>query len=114
MDTQQTDYMRFRGKCRKLSEAALASDPTLTLVRGYYFCPIWNSKEAHWWTVRSDGTIYDPSAKQFPSGGLGTYEEFSGMLECAECGKEIPEEGADIESNYAFCSPRCHMRFVGL
>lgn len=51
-----SDYMKFRGQCKKLSEAAVAADPTLTLVRGHYFCPIWNTEEQHWWTVRPDGT----------------------------------------------------------
>ena len=44
------------------------------------------------------------------------YEEFNGMCECAECGKEF-EEGTPesrYESRYAFCSGACLMRFVGI
>lgn len=108
------DYMKFRGKCRELSEAAVAADPTLRLVRGYYWCPVWNTQEAHWWTVRADGTVYDPSAAQFPSRGLGTYTEFSGLVQCAECGKEMPESDAHFDSRYAFCSGECNGRFVGV
>lgn len=108
-----TDYIQYRGKCRELSESAVAHDPTLTLVRGHYICPLWGN-QPHWWTVKPDGTIFDPSSKQFPSDGVGEYEPFNGIVECAECGKELQEEDARFESNYAFCSTKCHMRFVGL
>jgi hypothetical protein len=60
------------------------------------------------------GTIYDPSKDQFPSRGLGIYTPFDGHVVCAECGKEMDEGEARLESNYAFCSTRCNMRFVGL
>ena len=50
----------------------------------------------------------------FQSQGIGEYEEYNGLVECAECGKVMREVDADIEGNYAFCSYRCHMRFVGL
>lgn len=110
----QLNYARFRGRCKELAEAACAADPTLTLVRGHYFCPVWNSDEQHWWTVREDGTVYDPSKEQFPSKGLGVYTPFSGMVICAECGTEIPEEKAMGEGSYGFCSTRCWRRCVGV
>jgi hypothetical protein len=109
-----SDYLKYRGKCRELSEAAVAADPSLRLVRGYYTCPFWRTTEAHWWTVRPDGSIHDPTKDQFPSRGLGIYEEFDGWLECSECGKRIREDEADIEGNYIFCSYLCHGRFVGV
>ena len=108
------DYTKFRGKCKEMSEALCAADPTLTLVRGHYFCPIWNSDEPHWWCTKPDGTIVDPTAAQFPSKGAGIYIPFDGIVECAECGKGMEEAEASFESNYAFCSIKCHMRFVGL
>jgi len=107
------DYMRYRGKCKEMSEAAVAADPTLRLVRGHYHCPWWG-KQPHWWTVRPDGTVYDPTARQFPSKGTGDYVEFDGRVACSNCGKEGVEEDFSFESNYAFCSTACHMRFVGL
>ena len=110
----QSDYSEFRGRCQELSKAAVAADPTLRLVRGHYFCPLWASNEPHWWTVRKDGTIFDPSSRQFPSDGRGIYEEFDGNVECSECGKHMKEDEASFESNYAFCTTRCHMRFVGV
>ncbi len=110
----ETDYYTlYRGKCREMSEAAVAEDPTLTLVRGYYWDGAWG-KQAHWWCVRADGTIFDPTVLQFPSKGTGEYEPFDGWFECAECGKRIKEEDADIEGRYAFCSHRCHGLFVGV
>lgn len=111
----ETDYAKYRGKCKEFCDEAIKADPTLTLVRGHYFCPIWNSDEPHWWCVKPDGAIVDPTKLQFPSRGVGTYTPFNGMLECAECGKEFPETpDADIEGNYAFCCYRCHGRFVGV
>lgn len=108
------NYKRYRGKCKEMAEAAIAADPSLTLVRGHYYCPIWNSDEAHWWTVKPDGTILDPTALQFPSAGHGTYTPFTGVVACSECGKEVKEEEASFESNYCFCSYRCHGRFIGV
>lgn len=109
-----TDYQLFRGRCKELAEAACRSDSTLTLVRGHYYCPIWNSAEQHWWCERPDGTIVDPTARQFPSAGLGVYTPFSGLIPCSNCGKEVREDEADIEGRYAFCSYQCHGNFVGL
>ena len=109
-----TDYMKFRGRCKELSEAAVVADPTLTLVRGHYFCPIWNTEEQHWWTVRPDGSIHDPSARQFPSAGAGVYTPFDGMVECSNCGTEKPEGEMSYEGRYAFCCYACHGQFVGL
>ena len=107
-------YKEFRGRCKELSEAAVADDPTLRLVRGHYFCPLWCSDEPHWWCVRPDGSIHDPSARQFPSNGNGVYTEFDGMCECANCGKSVPEADATFDSRYAFCSYECNGRFVGV
>lgn len=109
-----SDYLRYRGRCKELAENAIQNDPSLRLVRGYYYCPIWNHKDPHWWCVTSDGTIVDPSAKQFPSKGRGTYTEFDGRIPCAECGAELDESTALFESNYAFCNGTCLMKFVGL
>lgn len=112
--TDQSDYLEFRGKCKELSEAACAADPSLRLVRGYYWCPVWNTQEPHWWCEREDGTIVDPSAKQFPSKGNGTYTEFDGYFDCSECGKRIHEDEAYHHGRYSFCSGRCCARFVGV
>lgn len=109
------DYKIYRGKCKEMVDELVASDTKLTAVRGHYWCPIWNRDDAHWWAVRNDGEIIDPSSKQFPSKGNGIYTPFSGIVPCAECGCEMQEEDvARFEGNYAFCSTKCAMRFVGL
>ena len=106
----------YRGKCKEMAQAAIADDPSLRLVRGFYTCPIWNKREQHWWTVRPDGTIYDPSCAQFPSNGMGEYEEFNGEWTCDECGSQFAEGANESQyhGKYAFCSTTCLMKFVGL
>jgi len=108
------DYKKYRGKCKEYVHMALLSDSTLTAVRGHYECPLWGL-QAHWWCVRQDGTIYDPTKDQFPSKGLGEYIPFDGWCECSECHKKVLEKDVhSFESNYCFCSMKCHMAFVGL
>ena len=110
-----TDYELYRGKCKEFCEAAIKADPTLRLVRGHYWCPVWNTKEPHWWCVDTDGDIVDPTAAQFGSKGYGDYIEFDGNIECEECGKIVPEEEAVIMGNgHTLCSDRCACLFVGL
>src|SRR6185436_18519915 len=111
--TMLADYTKYRGKCKEFSEAAIAADPSLTLVRGHYHCPFWG-EQAHWWTKRMDGTIFDPTKDQFPSKGHGEYVEFDGTIPCSNCGKVMKEEDADIDGRYAFCSYQCHGQFVGV
>lgn len=109
----ESDYLKYRGKCRQMSEALVMSDPTLTLVRGYYLCPVWG-KQAHWWCRDSKGAVVDPTKDQFPSRGGGEYLEFDGRVECAECGAETTEDDAVPYGNYIFCSGVCACRFVGV
>lgn len=110
----ETNYSKYRGKCKELCEKAIKEDPTLTIVRGYYFEPLWDTEEPHWWTVKPDGTIYDPSVKQFPSIGAGIYTEFDGNVICENCGKVTKEENSQHIGNYPVCSNTCAMRVVGL
>lgn len=110
---EDSDYLRYRGKCKILSEELIAKDNTLTLVRGYYYCPIWNSNEQHWWTIKSDGTIVDPTSRQFPSNGHGIYTPFNGICVCEQCGKEIIESEAYIDGHHVFCTSTCYARCIG-
>lgn len=110
-----TDYMKFRGKCKELSEELCNNDKTLTLVRGWYYEPFWSREEQHWWCKKPDGEIVDPASKQFPSGGIPEfYREFTGQVECSECGKSCDEEDMNHASCYSFCSSICYGRFVGV
>jgi len=111
----ESSYFKYRGKCKEIINENIISDPSLRAARGWYHCPIWG-KQGHWWCVRKDGSIYDPSTQQFPSGGIGEYEEFNGIVTCDECGKQILENDAIIDGNghYGFCSTKCITHFVGL
>lgn len=109
----ESDYLKYRGKCKEFSERLVQEDPTLRLVRGHYYDYAWG-EQPHWWCEHEDGTIVDPTRDQFPSRGAGLYVPFDGHLECSNCGKEMREEDASFDSNYAFCSYECHGRFVGV
>ena len=109
----ETGYAKYRGKCKQYVGEAVNNDPTLIAVRGHYICPFWGP-QPHWWCVRTDGTIFDPTVDQFPMPHVGDYIPFDGFVECAECGKRMPEENASFYGNYAFCSGYCVARFVGV
>ena len=113
MNEEETNYMKYRGKCKEFCEALIKEDPTLTIARGYYFDFEWG-EQSHWWCKKPDGTIVDPTKDQFPSKGMGTYEEFKGTFKCSECRKEIAEQHGIIMGNYIVCSDACALRLVGL
>lgn len=111
---EEDDYHKFAGKCKEYSEAEIAKDPTLRLAKGFYHCPVWG-KRGHWWCVRQDGSILDPTVRQFPTNGVGAeYVEFDGTAECDQCGKVHQVVENLTSSNYSFCSSLCYGRFVGV
>ena len=108
-----SDYLEFRGKCKEMAEAAILANPALRLVRGYYLCPLWG-KQAHWWCVSPDGTIVDPTVKQFPTkGAAAEYIEFDGNIECEYCRKEVLEADVYRHEHHAYCSYECYGHDVG-
>ena len=107
-----TDYKKFRGKCKEMAEALVKADPTLRLVRGHYHCPMWG-RQAHWWTVKPDGVIVDPSVRQFPTKGMAAeYVEWSGVEPCINCGDAVVE--ADLIRYSGCCSWSCFGSLVGI
>ena len=106
-------YLRYRGQCKTMSEAFVAAHPGWRLVRGHYQCPIWGP-QPHWWCEDAQGTIHDPTKDQFPSRGLGIYEEFDGMTTCESCGKRQPEAATVFggNGNHTYCSGDCYMKAV--
>ena len=100
-----SNYLKYRGKCKQFCEEAVKLDPTLRIVRGYYHDALWG-KQAHWWCVKPDDTIFDPTILQFPDKN-GEYEEFCGFFKCEQCEKEIAEEEGTVYGNYIFCSYEC-------
>lgn len=109
-----TDYMKYRGKCKEYCEELINNNPNYRLVRGHYFCPIWNTEEPHWWCEDEEGNIIDPTKKQFDSKGIGIYTEFNGYVNCEYCGKEVAEEDIHMMGNYPCCSYECCGRLVGV
>jgi hypothetical protein len=107
-------YRLLAGKCYEICKAIASKYPEFILVRGHYYCPIWNQDRPHWWLKSEDDVIYDPTVEQFPSKGMGQYKEFSGMCPCSNCGDEIEEDNAVIEGNYTFCCYNCHGKFIGV
>src|SRR5574343_1756160 len=96
----QSDYLKYRGKCKEYCEELVAEHTSLRLVRGFFHEPLWSEKQQHWWCEKPDGTIVDPTVKQFPSWKVALssptlcYEEFDGICTCDECGKLVKEEDA--------------------
>lgn len=110
---EDSDYLKYRGKCKEMSEALIADNPDLRLVRGHYCDAIWGY-QPHWWCEDKDGNVIDPTKDQFPTKGEGAYIEFDGMVECAQCDKRMHETEASFHGNYAFCSLRCEGKFIGV
>lgn len=108
-----SDYLKYRGKCKEYCERAVRLFPCLTIKRGHYYDAFWG-EQPHWWCVRTDGSIFDPTRKQFPTRGSGDYIEFDGTVACSNCGKTGGEKDFHYESRYAFCSTQCHCQFVGV
>jgi hypothetical protein len=104
---QNTINNIHHGRCKEMSEAVVKADPTLRLVRGFYYCPITNERYSHWWTETSTGEIYDPTADQFMSMGEGDYQEFDGVITCEQCGKKVAESDAVIYGRHTYCSGDC-------
>ena len=100
-----SNYLKHRGTCKEQCEKAIAEDASLTLVRGYYHDAFWG-KQQHWWTVRTDGTIFDPSKLQFPDQN-GEYEVFDGTIECEYCGNKIALSDAYVYFQHVYCNYTC-------
>jgi hypothetical protein len=109
----ETNYSKYRGKCKEKAVELAAVKPSLRVVKGHYHCPIWGNQQ-HWWCEDENGVVVDPTAKQFPSGGIGEYVEFDGYAECSQCGTRKREEEMRFEGSYAFCSGKCFGVFVGV
>lgn len=101
----------LRGTCKTAAEQLAKEDPSLTVVRGWYIDVHWGRQE-HWWCVRADGGIVDPTVEQFPTGhvpGLRQYEPYEGIHPCPGCGTAVRED-----RNYSgFCCGACYGSTVG-
>ena len=101
-----SNYIKYRGKCKEMCDELIKENPELTLVRGHYICTFNNKKEEHWWTVDLNGEIVDPTKLQFLDAGMGEYIEFTGAVECEECGKVVDENDAIFAGRYPVCNEK--------
>jgi len=115
MDKKYSDWIQNNypdggyGKCSEATQNMVEFFPELRRVRGHYYCSSWGER-AHWWCeVWNEKEIkleiVDPTANQFPSMGLGHYEEWGDYQEeptgkCMNCGDYCYE-------NRYFCSKGC-------
>lgn len=99
------------GLCNGISHQMLKAFPELIITNGQYECPIWG-RRTHWWLKTIDGQIIDPTAKQFPSKGIGQYREFTDEerqnLPTGIC----PDCGDDVYKGNTFCSKRCERLYM--
>lgn len=109
------DYNKYRGKCKEFSKRLVKHDLSLKLVKGFYFCPILNREEQHWWCKDKNDRIIDPTKKQFPSKGNGTYREFEGYFNCSNCNNKVyvNSKNTIIEGRHSYCNDDCYKEYVG-
>jgi hypothetical protein len=87
---EEHDSRNGAGLCHCMSEEMQKAFPELLLVRGYVlFCH-------HWWCETPDGTVVDPTYKQFHR--EATYRAYDESQpepvgQCFECGTLLYEEG---------------------
>ena len=109
-----SDYLKYRGKCKEMSEELCKHDPSLRLVRGHYICPL-DGEEPHWWCVNADGEIIDPTVRQFKTNGVGAeYIEYNGFSDCCFCGESVYENDAVSVGNRILCSEKCYGDLLGI
>jgi hypothetical protein len=104
----------LRGTCQKAAESLVATDPSLTLVRGWYIDAVWGQQE-HWWCTDAEGGIIDPTVEQFPTGhieSLREYLPYNGLHPCPGCGTPVRAE--DGETGGGFCCGGCYGSTVGI
>lgn len=103
-------YEQYYGQCQKACGAMVLVFPELTIRKGYASTE-WGER-GHWWLTTADGTIIDPTAKQFPS-IFGYREWVPGSLvligKCCNCGDEIWEavQSLDNIKRKEICSVAC-------
>lgn len=112
-DQHSDMYRKFRGQCLPLSLAVVREHPDWRLVRGFVECPF-NGREQHWWTERPDGSIFDPSIRQYNAPGLLSYEEYEGVLSCFGCGVDVNEKDAVSDGSHRYCTESCLRYTIGV
>jgi len=76
-------------QCAKYTLEMLEAFPELKRVRGYYH-DFFQGRRPHWWLVKPDGYVIDPTVEQFCLGGeYELYDESLGEPKgkCINCGE---------------------------
>lgn len=103
------------GECRTATELMVKEFPELKRVAGHVYTLGWG-KRSHFWCVTPDGSIVDPTARQFP--GLLGYEPWKPGDEvcvgkCMNCGCEIWRKVQSLEDvkRECICGRECETSF---
>lgn len=97
------------GLCAEATKAMALVFPELRRVRGHYYCPHWG-RRAHWWLVAPDGSIIDPTARQFPSQGRGVYDPWDETQ--PEPTGTCPNCGEYCYDHKLLCSRACEISYA--
>lgn len=115
IESHHGTYEKTYGKCREACEAMAKEFPELRIAKGHADTLGWG-RRAHWWLVADNGSIIDPTRKQFP--GVYNYDEWEPGKEvcvgkCCNCGGEIWEAVQDLEhiENKMLCGPSCERAY---
>ncbi len=105
----QNNVTESYGTCKEVTLKMQEAFPELRRVRGHYYCAIWGER-GHWWLIDENGNIVDPTKAQFPSKGIGHYDEWD------ESQKELtgicPNCGDYCYDGNSVCSEACHISYA--
>ncbi len=86
--------------CETATIAMCKAFPELSRVRGHY---IHMGLHPHWWCVTPEGEVVDPTAKQYPDGGIymPLPDDFVDPIgKCCECGEYIFDGEGDSQLHF--------------
>ena len=100
------DYESTYGQCIQATKSMTKAFPELRTAKGFLFDAQWGRRQ-HMWCVAQDGSIVDPTKKQFPCP-----VEYDEVLPGDE--SRIPtgvrmDCGDDVYNGDTFCSEECEM-----
>jgi hypothetical protein len=106
------------GACSVATNKMVKAFPELVKVAG------WCNGHEHYWCVAPDGTVVDPTARQFTD-VLGSYRypelhyrawepgDKVRVGRCMNCGDDIYKEVQSLDgTRYCVCSDECHQQLV--
>jgi hypothetical protein len=108
----QGDSRRTLGRCKEEVEAMHEAFPELVIVKGFIYTDFGAGYESerireHWWLKDEEGTIFDPTAGQFPF--IECYREYKEgddvrIGKCMHCGTVLWGQPGTSKT---FCNDDC-------